>query len=290
MEGSVGWVLAEDEASRALGRALLWANRFALGEVNLLASEETGLLARRGAAFTAPPAVWRVDGTELRPAEPAALPPSLPLDPRAAALADELRTAGAEPVVEHGVLRGEVLGLEVARVVVDEEGAYLEVGVGKHDRHAQRLVHGYEPTSDALARAVATVAAHRRSDAPHHPLNRLAPERWLRARVVAEPGLVGAAHLAPVPSPVDRDDLRQPAPAPAAGTDLDGKPLLVVRSTGIDVDLVPAAVDTRLADGRHPRLVLVVPERDDHPLLRALAAALREPAEVVTVSDDWRRP
>jgi hypothetical protein len=205
-------------------------------------------------------------------------------------LADELLAAGAEPVVEHGVLRGEVLGLEVARVVVDGEGAYIEVGVGKHDRHAQRLVHGDEPTADALARAVATVAAHRRSDAPRHPLNRLAPERWLRARVVAEPALVGAAHLAPVPSPVDRDDLRQPAPAPAAGSDVEGRPLLIVCSTGVDVDLVPVAVDARLADGRDPRLVLVVPERDDHPLLRALAAALREPAEVMTVPDDWRLP
>ena len=121
-----------------------------------------------------------------------------------------------------------------------------------------------------------------------HPYNRLSPERWLRARAVAEPALVGAAHLTPVPSPVDPDDLRKPAPAPAAGVDLEGRPLLAVFSTGVDVDLVPVAVDARIADGRDPRLVLVVPERDDHPYLRPLAEALREPAEVVTVPDDWR--
>jgi hypothetical protein len=134
------------------------------------------------------------------------------------------------------------------------------------------------------------VEGHRRAEAPHHPYNRLAPERWLRARVVADPALVGAAHLAPVPSPVEVDDLRKPAPAPAAGVDLEGKPLLAVFSTGVDVDLVPAAVDARLADGRNPRLVIVVPERDDHPYLRKLAEALREPADVLTVPDDWRRP
>ena len=49
-------------------------------------------------------------------------------------------------------------------------------------------------------------------------------------------------------------------------------------------------VDALQADGRNPRLVIVVPERDDHPYLRPLAEALREPAEVVTVTDDWRAP
>ena len=292
VDGPAGWVLADEDAPRALGRALLWARRFMLHDLHVLVADAdaAGLLARRAEAFADPPTVWVVDGTDLRQMSPAPLPVSPPLDPRAAALADQLLAAGAEPVVEHGVLRGEVLGLEVARVVVDDEGAYVEVGVGKHDRHAQRLVHADEPTADALARAVATVADHRRAGAPPHPLNRLSSERWLRARVVSEPGLVGAAHLAPVPSPVDRDDLRLPAPAPAAGTDVEGCPLLVVCSTGIDVDLVPVAADARLADGRDPRLVLVVPERDDHLHLRPLADALREPAEVMTVSDDWRKP
>ncbi|MFL5910118.1 MAG: hypothetical protein ACJ768_06055 [Gaiellaceae bacterium] len=146
------------------------------------------------------------------------------------------------------------------------------------------------PTVHALARAVAMVEGHRRAGAPHHPYNRLASERWLRARVVSEPALIGAAHLAPVPSPVEVDDLRKPAPAPAAGVDIDGRPLLAVFSTGVDVDLVPAAVDARLADGRNPRLLIVVPERDDHPYLRPLADALREPGDVVTVPDDWREP
>ncbi|MGH9282606.1 MAG: hypothetical protein ACRD0S_06680, partial [Acidimicrobiales bacterium] len=88
--------------------------------------------------------------------------------------------------------------------------------------------------------------------------------------------------------PVPRPDLRQPAPAPAAGVDGEGRPLLAVCSTGIDVDLVPAAADARLADGREARLVLVLPEADDHPVTRSLASALADPAEVVTVAGDWR--
>jgi hypothetical protein len=269
---------------------LLWAQRFPVENLHLLIDDEraAGVVARRAAAFARPPTVWRVYGAALTAAAPAALAAEPPLDLRLAPLADVIRAAGADPVVEHGVLKGEVLGLEVARAVIDDEGPVLEVGVGKHDRQAQGMVHGDQPTAAVLARVVAMVEGHRRAGAPHHPYNRLASERWLRARAVADPAFVGAAELASVPSPVEVDDLRKPAPAPAAGVDLQGHPVLAVFSTGVDVDLVPAAVDARLADGRNPRLVIVVPERDDHPYLRALAGALRESADVVTVADDWR--
>ena len=280
--------MVEDEPERALGRALLWAGKAPIDDLHLLVGDKAGVLARRASAFARPPRVWFVDGTALSEAEPEPLPDDLVLDPRVAELADLIRSTGAEPVVEHGVLRAEVLGLEVARVEVDDDGPWLQVGVGKHDRHAQRLVHGDEPTREALVRAVATVEGHRRPDAPHHPYKLLAPERWLRARAVANPGMIGAAELAPVPSPVDRDDLRKPAPAPAAGVDLDGGPLLAVFSTGVDVDLVPVAAEARMADGRNPRLAVVVPERDDHPYLRPMAQSLREPAEVLTVPENWR--
>jgi hypothetical protein len=288
VENGTGWVLVEDEPERALGRALLWAGKAPIDALHILAGENAGKLALRASAFASQPSVWLIEGTALTPAEPRPLPDEPPLDPRVSAMADLIRSAGAEPVVEHGVLRAEVLGLEVARVEVDDDGPWLEVGVGKHDRHAQRLVHADEPTREALVRAVATVEGHRRAGAPHHPYNRLAPERWLRAQVVANPALIGAAQLLPVPSPVDRDDLRKPAPAPAAGVDVDDGALLAVFSTGVDVDLVPVAAEARMADNREPRLLIVVPERDDHPYLRPMAQALRVPADVVTVSDDWR--
>jgi hypothetical protein len=199
-----------------------------------------------------------------------------------------IRAAGADPVVERGALIAEVRGLEVGRVVDDCQEGRLEVGVGKHDRHAQELVWSDIPTYDALIAAVATVREHRRADASIHPLNRLAAERWLRALLVARPELAGARHLAPAAAAVERDDLRLPSPAPAFGVDATGRPLVVVCSTGIDVDFVPTAVDARFADGRGAQLVLVLPERDNHPVHAELAAALRDPARVRTVSDNWR--
>jgi hypothetical protein len=286
--GATGWLLVEEAPARARGPARVWGRRAGVDRLHLLVEAEAGGLARRATAFRRAPQVWTVRDRTVALAEPEPISPAPPLDGQASVWADRLRAAGAELVVEAGVLTGEVLGLEMARVVSDASGSRLEVGVGKHDRHAHRIVGGDIPTYAALVAAVAAVREHRRAGAPHHPLNRLASERWLRALVVDRPTHVGAAHLAPVPSPVARDDLRQHAPAPAAGVDEHGRPLLVVCSTGIDLDLVPAAADARLADGRRPRLVLVLPERDDHPVHRSLNELLVDPAEVQTVPDDWR--
>ena len=113
--------------------------------------------------------------------------------------------AGAVPVVEHGVVSGEVRGLEVCRVVDDPQtGAVrLEVGVGAHDREAFAIVHGDVPTVEALAGVVDAVKAHRSPGTPH-PLNRLAPERLLRWRLEQEPSLVGLASVTPTQPPVPR--------------------------------------------------------------------------------------
>ena len=283
-----GWVLAQERPERALGGALAWGLRSGVGELHVLAEGGTGLLARRAALFASPPSVWRVDGRGVEPAP--ADPPHAEVAPPAdvAAFVPVIEAAGADPVLEHGVLRAEVLGLEVARVVPDAEGARLEVGVGAFDREAHRMLHGDRPAADALAAAVAAVRQVRRSDVPAHQVNQLAGDRWMRAILVRRPELVGAAALAPAPSPVVRTDLRQLAPAPATGIDTAGRPLVVVCSTGIDIDLVPAAADARLADGWGARLLLVVPEVDDHPLTRALAATLADPAEVMALAGDWK--
>ncbi|MEY2477851.1 MAG: hypothetical protein QOG87_3166 [Actinomycetota bacterium] len=287
-EGDRGWVLAKEEPDRALGRAMAWARGNEIADLHLVVNDAAGALARRAAAFTHPPTVWRSTGDDVVRTEAEPLRPPEPLPPELEPYVEVVRAAGADPVVEHGVLIGEVLGLEVVRIVADETGIDVQVGVGKHDREAQRLVHGDRSPIDALADAVASVRERRTPGAPAHPANQLAAERWLRRVVIAEPGIVGARRLEAVAPARLRDDLRVPNPAPAAGEDTDGAPVLVVCSTGIDLALVPSAVDDRLLDGREPRLVLVLPEGDDHPVTRDLASALREPAEIVTVERDWK--
>ncbi len=275
--------------ARSLGAVLAWSQREGIDDLHLIA-DHTGVLARRAELFATPPTVWGIDGTTVVPAEAApatviATPPSEALD-----LVSLLVDAGVEIVIEHGDVRGEILGLEVARIVVDEQGPRIEVGVGRHDREAFTMVHGNIPTADALAVVVDSVRSQRGPglEACKFPLGRMAAERWLRRLVIGEPELVGAAELSPAEPVLPRDSLNDIAPAVATGTSRDGEALVVVTSTGIDLDLVPAAADARLLHAPEARLVLVVPERDNHRVTQRLAAALTRPAEVVTVGDDFR--
>jgi hypothetical protein len=296
------------------GAFVAWARRHGVGHLHLCADipeAEAVAWARRGTAFNLAVTMWRVVDKSLTEIEPVALDPSsalaglaalAQLAPDVAAFVAVIEHAGADPVVEEGVLRAEVLGLEVARVVAGPAGPSLDVGVGHHDREARAELAGVREDDDqvgSLAGIVTTVRGLRAAGAPVHPANQLAPERWLRSVVVARPQLAGAESLEVAPSPVIRRDLRDRAPAPAVGTGPRGEAVVVVCSVGVDPELVPLAADARLGavaagsiDGADPGrvgLVLVVPEGDDYPLTRELAALLRHPAQVVTVGSDWRR-
>ena len=273
-----------------MGPALAWAVAHDVEDLSVLADGATDVLARRAALFAPTPTVWMVQGHEM--VEVAAAPAVDPADapaPLTAAFAALLAEAGADVVVEHGVLAGEVLGLEIARVVVAEDGtAALEVGVGRHDREAFAMVHGGLPTEEALASVIAAVRENRRAGAESHPLSRLAQERWVRSVLAQRPDLVGAARLEPVVPLLARDSVKDVMPACLVGEDLEGRPLVVACSVGIDLDLVPTAAEVRAHYAPDARLVLAVPERDDHPVTRRIAGRLREPAEIVVLPDDWR--
>jgi hypothetical protein len=281
-------VLAQDDPERALGPAMAWARQAGADRLDLLVEGCAGLLARRAGEFTDPPAVWWVQDRELHPVDAEPLGPAPEVSAADVDLAAALRDAGIEVVVEHGVVSGEVLGLEVARVV----DGRVEVGVGRHDREAFAMLHGDVPPAEALRTVVDAVRANRRPGGPDHPLMRLAQERWLREVVLRRPDLAGAAalerHEGPRPRPGVKDAWPAIAVGRAVGEGAGGGGVVVACSVGIDVDLVPFAADARLAAQPGAGLVLVVPERDDHPVTRALAARLRVPAEVVAVPGDWR--
>jgi hypothetical protein len=291
--GSAGWVLLDERPERSLGRALIWADREGVEQLHVVVDDPAaaGLLARRATAFSGAPRVWRAEGRALVAVEPAPAP--VPVEPPAVAreVVGLLHDAGVDVTVEHGEIRGEIRGLEVARVVVGDDGAArVEVGVGRHDREAFAMVHGNLPTPDALASVVDSVDTWRRHDAVTHALHRLAPEGWLRWRVIADPSLVGVGRLAPAEPTIPRDSVKDTGAAIAVGTGLDGRTVVVACSVGIDLDVVPAGADARLALDPSARLVIVVPERDDHPVTRRLAATLVDPADVVAVPGDWRAP
>lgn len=280
------WVLAEEHPERALGPALAWSRQQGATHLHVLAERSTGILARRAALFAHPPEIWHVEGRTLLAAIAEPYPPAVKVSAAMQDLRQLITNGGADPVEEHGVLVGEVYGLEVCRVTIDEFSGEtrLEVGVGAHDREAFALLHGNIPTLEALARVVGTLTEHRRPGVVGHPLNRLGAERRLRASIIAEPSLVGASSLTVASPPVPRVSLKTPIPCVASGVSSDGDPIVVVASVGIDLDLVPFAADARAALGDpSATLVLTVPPRDVHAVTTWAAAQLAHPATVVGI-------
>lgn len=297
------WVLVEGPAARRLGQALAWAVRAGASSLDLIADTDTGLLARRAEQFAFPTTIWYAQERTLLPAVPEPLP--APPEPSAdhLALVEVIEAAGARPNVEHGVVFGEVFGLEVCRVVDEPttghiaelgevdvialadrgrtDGVLLEVGVGANDREAFRLLHGDLPTVDALASVVDAVSAHRSPRAPQHPLNRLGQERYLRWQLEVDPSLVGMVEVVPAAPPVPRPNLKDPVPCVAVGTDTQGATHMIVCSVGIDVDLVGFVADVQVADPRP--VVVVLRARDRVPITEDLLGLLARPVEIRAV-------
>jgi len=291
--GGQAWVLAQDEPQRGLGPAIAWALRRDADEVHVLAEHGSGTLARRAQAFGRPRLhVWRVVGRELQEADAEALPEPPAPRPEHVELTATIRAGGATPALEHGVVTGEVRGLEVCRVVDDPStGAVrLEVGVGVHDREAFTMIHGDIPTVEALRGVVDAVEQHRRADGPPHPLNRLAQARLLRWRLIQDPSAVGLHEVVAVEPPVPRiDDLRRAVPCVAHGHDAAGGEIVVVCSVGVDLDVIPYATDARLAAAHRAGVapgdmatMVVTPARDRVPVTEELAASLVHPVQLAS--------
>ena len=277
------WVLLADRSERGLGGALAWAVRRDATQLHVVTEEHAGLLARRGGGFGLPVQVWRADGRLLHAAEAEPLPQAPSVPPHHREFEAVIVQSGAVPNEEFGVLVGEVGGLEVCRVVDDPwlDLTRLEVGVGAHDREAFQALHGDRPAAEALATVVEAVRGHRLGPDHGHPLRRLAAERLLRFDLVADPSLIGARAVRPVPPPVPRPNLKDPVPCVALA-DVDGAEVVVVCSVGIDLDAVPFAVDACAALG-NDRCMLVVPRRDAVDVQRRIAGLARPPVAVVAV-------
>lgn len=303
VDGAAAWVLIDGSAARSLGPALAWAIRHHATSLHLVVEHDTGQLARRAQQLSFPVTVWYPEDRTLLPvvAEPLAAP--------AAAIAEHLafaaviEAAGASVNVEHGVVAGEVRGLEVCRVVetptvghitelgdfdapapteaASSDGVLLEVGVGPNDREAFRLLHGDIPTVEALATVVESVLAYRSTEAIQHPLNRLGQERYLRWQLEQEPSLVGMTMVASHEPPQPRPNLKDPIPCVARAVGPAGQEFTLVCSVGVDVDLVGFVADVQSTAGT--AVIVVLRERDAIPLARELLALLAAPVDIRTV-------
>ena len=247
-----------------------------------------GHLARIGRLFVPDVRVWLVDGAEVVEVD-AVAPPAMVPSPwdQAPDLVELLSDAGLELAGEPGTILGEVAGLEVARITMVDGRAHLDIGVGRFDQELSAVAQSDLPRRQALQRAADLVRLTSTPDNGAHPMTRLARERWLRAELIARPGLVGASALNAEPGLWLRDGLRSVAPAAASGTDQQGSPLVVVCSAGVDTDLVPAALELAEAIDPDARLVLALPGADVLVGTERVAALARRPPRIVGLTPPW---
>ena len=297
LEGT-SFVLQEEATPASVGGALAHALRSASAQgvaprLVLFCDRGAGVAARLVRCFDMDVEVRSVFEASSVPAKPDPLPVVVPGPEGVDPLLEQLESRGLEVVLEDGSYRGELLGLEVARIVLwptetGGDGEYhLEPGVGRFDRDAAAAMHEGESPADGLERALRIVTRRRHAGAGTHPLSLLSRARWLRADAVADPGRVGAARLDAVQTSFPPDSVREEWPAAALGVDASGAPLLVVFGSGAGLDLVPVAADTRELQAPGARLRVVVPGRDHMAVTDELAAKLRAPAEVVEFEPGW---
>ena len=287
----VAWVLVTGRHERSLGPALMWSLRNNATSLKLLSSERAGELARIATHFDFAIEVFEVDAAGVARAAVPKSAEKIEVSVADEMFADFIKSAGAEVVREHGVISGEVCGLEVCRVVRatdsgDLDGAgesELEIGVGAHDRETFKLLHGRTATIESLRKVIAEVAARRAVGAQVHPLNQLARERMLRHYVCQSPQLVGAKSLQVAQPPIARANLKDVVPCNAVGVSLTGEKMVVIFNIGVDPDVVSFGADARGQINGSADLVFAMPTRDIVPAVERVAQMLRRPARFVGV-------
>ncbi len=281
-------VYRHDDAALVLGPALLIAGKQRCTQVSILVGSSdasgAGLCARQTTQLSTDVSVFVVDGKDISPAVPTPDPGALACEADSEAFRREVASHGLETVVEAGLVRGELLGLEVARF---EHGA-IQVGVGRFDREAGAMIRGTGATDDALGDAIALVRPLRQAGALSHPLNRLARERWLRSVAMQDPSLLHLASIESVETVAERVNLLDPFVAGALGLDADGASVVVGFAAGVDTTAISHVAD--LVARHNPQRVVVAMPSDD--LLASLTAVfdhLRVPTSVIGMAAPWPR-
>ena len=290
--GSTLWISATpiaqaDRQVSALAAALAWQTRSqrtgdAVEHIRICDTVAPGVTARRAAYFSLSIDVLDTRSAPAMTAAPTPHEQVIAPHPDHLAFVSMLSEAGAEVVIEHGVVAGEVSGLEVARVVDEDGVAKLRIGVGAHDREMFKMLHGDVSTLEQLQKVANTVRKHREIGAPTHPLNLLAVERAARSRAVLAPQSLGLLSLQPVEPPLARPNLKDVWPCCAIGTDAASTPTVVVFVSGVDLEAVPFAADARDRLAPAGRLLIVTQQRNVVPLQKQIADLLVQPAEFVS--------
>lgn len=281
----IAWALLIDRHDRALGPAMIWALRSGAAELKIFTQFNAGDLARRARFFNFKIEIFEITkdiATSAVLAAPSDIE-ALEVSPADELFAEFIKSSGADLTREHGVLAGEVCGLEVCRVVhdVSDNGideSILEIGTGTHDREMFKMLHGRTATLESLRKVVVDVSSKRVAGLIPHPLNQLGRERLLRHLLCASPDLVDAVSLQSAAPAMPRANLKDSVPCCAQGILKNGAAVVAIFSIGVDPDVVAFGADARQQIDPSADLVFVSPPRDIVPAIVRLAETLHNPA------------
>lgn len=281
----IAWALLIDRHDRGLGPAMIWALRGGTAELKIFTQFNAGDLARRARFFNFKIEIFEITkdiATSAVLAAPSDIE-ALEVSPADELFAEFIKSSGADLTREHGVLAGEVCGLEVCRVVhdVSDNGideSILEIGTGTHDREMFKMLHGRTATLESLRKVVVDVSSKRVAGLIPHPLNQLGRERLLRHLLCASPDLVDAVSLQSAAPAMPRANLKDSVPCCAQGILKNGAAVVAIFSIGVDPDVVAFGADARQQIDPSADLVFVSPPRDIVPAIVRLAETLHNPA------------
>ncbi|GDX34490.1 hypothetical protein LBMAG16_13210 [Actinomycetes bacterium] len=281
----IAWALLIDRHDRGLGPAMIWALRSGAAELKIFTQFNAGDLARRARFFNFKIEIFEITkdiATSAVLAAPSDIE-ALEVSPADELFAEFIKSSGADLTREHGVLAGEVCGLEVCRVVhdVSDNGideSILEIGTGTHDREMFKMLHGRTATLESLRKVVVDVSSKRVAGLIPHPLNQLGRERLLRHLLCASPDLVDAVSLQSAAPAMPRANLKDSVPCCAQGILKNGAAVVAIFSIGVDPDVVAFGADARQQIDPSADLVFVSPPRDIVPAIVRLAETLHNPA------------
>ena len=277
-------VVSSDDLA-VLGGVLVWTDRLGFDSVALVTEHNAGVHARRASMLAPEITVHHLSGTTATPAVVDPIVEPRPGLEDLAALVAVIERSGAQAIEEDGIMRAEVAGLEVGRIVEAPTGPLLEVGVGRFDREAGALLHAGLPVESNLVSTIELVRAHRRAGAPSHAINRIGRERWLRDIVRTNPAEWDLSDIVLVEPIPPRTSLLEAGPA-ALLADRGGVRTLVMCSVGVELGLIPQAAD--LVSRHEPEAVsILIPTRDQLPFLARLAGRLPVPTTLASIDVPW---
>jgi len=278
------YLYAPSEKVSPLAFALTFLDKGAA--INIILDEPESLLLHQATGLLSEFTFWVIDEDELIPhpkSETEEELENLEVNPTIASL---LQTNGCDVVRDHGVTKGVIKGLEVARIVEGSDNeSNIQIGVGHYDQEAHKLVDRKESPSEKLARVASEVLQYRNKEAQPHPLNRIARPKWLISEIITSPEILGIEEARHLSAPDTTKAITETTPAAALGT-VGNKVVLIIASVGVDLKAVPIAAG--LSTTTEPdEIWMVLPEKDKHPALMRQAEHLKTPVHFKTAEEPW---